>query len=386
MTLKKLLRELIRPIKKLIFAPIRILDWLFVTPFYDYVLSRKRLITVGNQPFKSKIAIYVVYPVSGVKQSHIASLNYMVESGYSPLIVSNSTLSLKDRERLRGHCWKLIERPNFGYDFGGYREGVLHLNNQIQSIDYLALFNDSCWFPVPNNSNWLHTAERFNKDFVGSVPGYLNLEFVSKEQESREFIQLFLQRRKFHYCSFALLFSNSILSDSRFLQFWTTLKLSNCKRRTFRRGEIGLSRFAIKNSFTHGVTLNNSNFGAAIRTMSDRELKAVLSSLVIFEWSSKYKGWSAEIETLTKEGDEIDDWRNRAIGLLRSATWKYSALFSLPEHLIKNHSFGFLKKSLCYTSRDSKRKMQEIVDELGEREWGFDLQDEAYELGRVPKC
>ena len=381
MTLEKLLHELIRPIGILILAPIRILEWLFATPYYDYVLSRKRLITVGNQPSKNKMAIYVVYPVSGIKQSHIASLNWLVETGYSPLIVSNSALSLKDRERLRGHCWKLIERPNFGYDFGGYREGVLHLNHQIQSIDRLALFNDSCWFPVPSNANWLHTAEQMNKDFVGSVPNVLSLECVSEEPESSNFIQRFFAKKKFHYGSFALLFSNSILSDPRFLQFWTTLRLSNCRRRTFRRGEIGLSRYVFENSFTHGTTLNNSNFAAGIRTMDDRGLKSILSSLVLIELSSKYKSWRAEIETLTEKGDEIDDWRKRAIGLLRSATLRNSCAYILPEHIVKLHSFGFLKKSLCYMGKDSKRKMQKIVDELGEREWGFDLQDEAYELG-----
>ena len=380
MTAKKLLHELIRRIKKLIFAPIRILESLFATPYYDYVLSRKRLIIHGNQPFKNKMAIYVVYPVSGVKQSHIASLNYMVESGYSPLIVSNSSLSLKDRERLRGHCWKLIERPNFGYDFGGYREGVLHLNHQIQSIDRLALFNDSCWFPVPSNANWLHTAEQMNKDFVGSVSSYLNLECVSEEQESSNFIQRSLHRKKFHYCSFALLFSNSILSDPRFLQFWSTLKLSNDKLRTVKRGEIGLSRWVIENSCTHGATLNNSNFAAGIRTMSDSELESILSSLVIIELSYKYKSWSIEIETLIKKGDEIEDWRKRAIGLLQSIALQFPAPYIFTEHLIKHHSFGFLKKSLFYMSKDSRRKMQTIVDELGQREWGFDLQDEAYEL------
>ena len=91
-----------------------------------------------------KVAIYLIFPTSGVQESHLSAIEYIASSGYSPLVVSNLFLGDSDRQEVRSRCWQLIERPNYGFDFGGYRDGVLQLASSLHELTRLVIVNDSC--------------------------------------------------------------------------------------------------------------------------------------------------------------------------------------------------------------------------------------------------
>ena len=89
------------------------------------LLRRQVRITEGALAATRRCAVYVVYPRLGLQDSHLTSLAYLARKGCAPLVVSNLPLTPQERERLQPLCWRLVERPNYGYDFGAYREGVL---------------------------------------------------------------------------------------------------------------------------------------------------------------------------------------------------------------------------------------------------------------------
>jgi len=57
-------------------------------------------------------------------------------------ILSLFALSKENKNLLLKYCWTLIERKNYGYDFGGYRDGVLFLSEKIRDLDKLKLDSD----------------------------------------------------------------------------------------------------------------------------------------------------------------------------------------------------------------------------------------------------
>ena len=100
------------------------------------------------QPQTRRIAVFLLYQPAGITDSTLASCRFLSECGFSVLAVSNAPVSTLDRQRLAPLLWRFMERPNFGYDFGGYRDAIHWLWRQHIEFDQLLLVNDSIWFPV----------------------------------------------------------------------------------------------------------------------------------------------------------------------------------------------------------------------------------------------
>ena len=144
-------------------------QFLHPTHFNDTQLLKMRKTHQGDLPFGSKIAIYLIYPNTGLLQSHVVALTELLRSGYTPLVVSNLPLSGQSVMQLIPICWKIIERENFGYDFGGYRDAILMLQPRFSELQRVILMNDSVWFPIPGAMDWISCAEALNVNLVGSL-------------------------------------------------------------------------------------------------------------------------------------------------------------------------------------------------------------------------
>lgn len=90
-----------------------------------------------------KLAVFVVFRPKGVAASIYMTLEYLCKHGITVLITSNAALNHDDRQKFASLAWKVIERPNFGYDFGAYRDSILYLRDQGVEPDHLLLMNDS---------------------------------------------------------------------------------------------------------------------------------------------------------------------------------------------------------------------------------------------------
>ena len=139
--------------------------------------------------------------------------------------------------------WLLIERPNIGHDIGGYRDAILDLDLRHRDIERLALFNDSCWFPVPSDSDWLAKAEALDRDLVGSMSsGHIRRRHARKlEGFSWSYDE---DIGRFHYCSYALLISGSVVRNPKFTKYWRRYPLFNDRRHVIEKGEIGITKWS----------------------------------------------------------------------------------------------------------------------------------------------
>lgn len=285
---RRFYREIMRPIRRIASVPSLFWERFFSTLYYDAFLAQRRRLIHGRVTIEAKAAVYLIFPQEGINDSHLVSLKYMIDQGYAPIVVSNAELKEEEETRLLVFCAILIIRPNYGYDFGGYRDGILHLEKSFNDLTHIAVFNDSCWFPMPKSHNWLREAEILPEDFVGALMhanrdwfGVVQGTLSGTAAEKRH-------KRTLHYCSFAFMFKNRALSDPSVIQFWKRLRLSNSKTRTIRNGERALTEMIFRSGLGHRAT---TNLHALAREIEDEVRKGTVSE-ELFRFQST-AGWPA---------------------------------------------------------------------------------------------
>lgn len=278
----KIKRELLRAVRQFRNLPSNLFDAYLGRHYNDKILAKKRRILQGVQPASSRQAIYLMFPKHGLLETHRLAIEYLNRKGLSVTIVSNLPLTAEDEAAVLNLCHRYIERPNFGYDFGGYREAVLTIAPELPDMEQLVLLNDSAWFPLTDKTDWLDDVAALNVDFAGSVSHYGLPR--PKAVDFREMTYEFeTDHHHFHYGSYALSIGANVLKYPGFLQFWKELKFANKKDKAVRYGETGLSRWALNNGFTHGDTLGVSRLADKLNALSDQQLIDAAERIIIFD-------------------------------------------------------------------------------------------------------
>nr|WP_244646188.1 rhamnan synthesis F family protein [Agrobacterium fabrum] len=281
----------------------------------------------------------------------------MLRQGISPVVVSNLPLSDSDRETLQIYSSRIIERPNVGYDFGGYRDGIIDLRDQLESLQRLWLLNDSVWL-VPQQKSWFEEARGLDKDFVAATSNYA-MPRVDPQNFRKINWNYNTGHRNFHYASYALGFSKTILLDAAFTRFWNRLNISNDKTRTVRRGEIGLSQWVIKHGFSHGATYAANNLDDELRECSDTEIDRIARELVIPDDS----GLEAIQSLILQEDLTTSIGRSDRISLILTAVSRRASVYVLPAYSIVR-GFHFLKKSPLWLSVGGSEVTLKVIERI----------------------
>lgn len=377
----KIRRELLRAGRQVTSMPGFFRDYFFTTLYNDHVLNRRITIIGDRESPPPKVAIYVIYPKHGILESHLAAVECIANAGYSPLIVSNLPLRKQEVKRLRSHAWQMIVRRNLGYDFGGYREGILHVRNLLPSLDRLALLNDSAWFPVPRDVHWITQAENLGVDVAGAVD-FASPRRVAGDTASTFAWRRFADLRNHHYSSFALLIDERVLKDSNFLEYWRDLRLSNEKYRTVKWNEIGFTNWMIRNGYSHAATFDVSSLDHELTKLDDASLKAVHKHIVMphertYDGLTLRAGVSEDdFSGLSgRRSGEETKWRRDAISDILWSAAKANPAYALPAYSALLMNFGFLKKSPATWNARSADATSAVAARLVNRV-GFDLQAE----------
>ncbi|MFX0546767.1 rhamnan synthesis F family protein [Roseovarius sp. S1116L3] len=340
----KLKRESQRLLKNVGMLPYQALEYYILTSYYDLKVSRLRRSHAGEVPLTNEAAIYLIYPSNGLLGSHLQMLRQLNMHDISPILVSNLPLSKQDMAALKPLCNRVIERPNVGYDFGGYRDGVLGISGLLHDLDRLYLLNDSCWM-IDQNRSWFDEVREKNVDFCGAS-AHLGLS-------SREVRELIWSDEDvfpcFHYTAYALSIGSRILTDAGFLKFWRKFHLSNDKNATVRRGEIGLTQWVLRRKkFSHLATCPLTNLDKEISSLDDNELDALLRNLVLPSHPKLRKELS---EILDRNTSSLNEVRHERIEFVLKAISSSGLSYALPYYTTHYRKFQFVKKSPLWLSR-----------------------------------
>lgn len=353
-------------------TPGRILNKYLGNLWYDLWLKRTSRISKGSLLGSKRCAVYVLYPRMGLQASHLASLTYLVEKGFTPLVVSNLRLAPQEREALLPLCWQLVERPNYGYDFGAYRDGILLALDLATGMHQLVLANDSAWFPIPAASDWLAQAEQLNVDLAGAASNDGLVGYLAGANQKVPW-KIDPTAPRLHYCSFALLIGSRILSDPDFRQFWQKLKLTSDKYLTIQRGEVGLSRWIIARGYSHAATLDLTRFDRDLQQMNTASLSELAAHLIIPE---DVELRQRQLSLVNQPDTQSDPETLRSFILW--ATAATGPAYALPTWSLPERDFGFLKKSPLWLSKPTAL----ITLKLLERYGSASMLDEAKQLAR----
>lgn len=323
-------------------------------------------------PLRNEVGIYLIFPETGVLGSHYHMIDEMNSQGISPFVVSNLPLREEERIQLLPKVFRLMERPNVGYDFGGYRDGILDLAPVLGSLERLWLLNDSVWL-VPQSRSWFEDAREMSVDFMAA-----SSNFAMPRVDPVKFKEIqwgyLTTHRNFHYASYALGFGLKIIQNSDFLDFWKFYELRNDKTRTVRRGEIGLTQWVLKCGFSHGATFGIAKLNQELDLLNASEIDQIARDLIIPEDITLE---AIKAEVLLSDPDSASGRADR-VALILTAVARQASAYALPAYTL-NRGFQFLKKSPLWLSSESSVAMLRLIERI-EGPVGVQIRSEAQKL------
>ena len=336
--ISKINRELKRIVTKVIKFPSFMCEYLFLNFIYDKMISNKKIVHEGIKPIVGEMAIYLVYARDGLQKSHHDMFVQLDIENITPIIVSNLPLSTRDLNLLLEKSALVIERPNVGYDFGGYRDAILHLAPNLSKLDRLYVLNDSVWM-IGGSQSWFEQVRLSNCDFVGATTHYGINRVDPREFRNLQW-EFTTKHRNFHYASYALAINKNILCDKRFINFWSTLLISNNKKRTVKRGEIGLSKWVKKNGFSHCATCKDCKLDKEIKALDNKELNDLAHQLIIKEDESLMM----QLALVLQSDYNTDLGREERIQIILTAVSRQATGYVMTYFNKSKRNFPFIKK------------------------------------------
>lgn len=211
----------------------------------------------GSVSLGEKVAIVLCWQPKGVAQSLVDMCAHLAGAGYAPLLVANAPLGEEGRARLAPVVWQMLERPNFGYDFGGYRDGIRFLQARGVTPSRLVILNDSIWYPLWPGDDTLLRMEDSAADIVGTVL-------------RRRGGELFLE-------SYFYSIAGRVFAHAAFGDFWRDLRLTSNKYKVIRRGERGFSRAMREAGLRLEGLFTEDGFRTAIAAADEQLLRETLT-------------------------------------------------------------------------------------------------------------
>lgn len=285
--------------------------------------------TEGAAEPSSKVALLLLYQPNGVSESTLWTCNHLLSKGYAPLVVSNAPLSSNDRIKLQRVSWQVVERPNFGYDFGGYRDGIWLLQQWRIDIEKLIILNDSIWFPLNSNEVLIEQMEAEPSDVVGA----LQLDPLRQTEG------IPTKKRPF-FGSFFLMIKRAAWTHPAFQSFWETYQITSNKYKTIRRGERGFSHAMMDAGLTCRAIYTRRDLDEFILSQSNRDLRELLCELVCVD-----EKVMEDIRQAVRQYSDTDNWRAQGLALATQATEKQNILATAPITSLTTFQVPYLKKA-----------------------------------------
>lgn len=270
----------------------------------------------GDIPVGPKIAIVLIYQPDHIAASTVVMCDDLRNKGFAIQIVSNTPLSDAGRAALKPLVWRMIERPNFGYDFGGYRDGLRALG---MVPDQLLIMNDSIWYPVWDNDTLLDDLAALNADIAGT-----NLRVRGAER--------FLE-------SYCYLIRGAVLKHPAFRAYWDGLKLTSNKYKVIRRGERGFSRAMLAAGLDVRGLYDPDVFLADLATQSDDFLRKTLTYAAHTHGADAARG----ADLCARANDPT--WRADVLAHIQASLIKGQIYSSFPYASVQLQHYPVLKKS-----------------------------------------
>jgi len=281
----------------------------------------------------NKLAIYLVYQPQGLSESTFGAMQHFHKQGYAVLLVSNSPLVAEDAARARPHCWAVMQRRNFGYDFGGYQDAIRHIWASGLRPQALVIINDSIWFPLRSNCDLLQRLESTPSAFTGAF----QLEPTRKRHATGK-------KRPF-MGSFFWHFKPSALEATAFRTFWSNYKATSSKYATIRQGERRFTHHMQDGGVPCEGIYSRQQFDAWLEGLNPMRLQQALADLCTVD-----AGLQQQQAALVRADRLEGDWQTQAMRLAKDITRSQNIMATAPLFMVRDLGLPFFKKAMELTN------------------------------------
>lgn len=230
--------------------------WHRLNPYLYSERLRIRRITEGLAPKASnKFAVFVVYsrsPLPNFTTNFVAALN---RHSYNVIVVSNAKLDAATKTDLLRNCCLLIERVNFGRDFGGYKDGISIAFQRFPGIQRLIIANDSLYY-LEKGLDELMAGLDGPEDFIG----------ISEVFEHH-----------YHVASFLLSFGPGVLASPEFRRFWARYRPIPTRMWAILQGDGELTRVLVEAGHRPHILFRAQSLLPKLQELSAAEIREALA-------------------------------------------------------------------------------------------------------------
>jgi len=338
MPLWKLKRELKRPLDQLR-SVISVPFDAVIKARHDSRFHARIKLTPGDQPAEKKFAILLIYQPKGLAGSTLMTCRHLMDNGYAVLVVSNTALTDAGRASLVPVTWQVLERPNVGYDFGGYRDGIRILQEAGVDMQALVIMNDSIWWPLCADDTGLKEMEQMGVDVAGMI---LRPPGKPRKRSSN---------RSPHLQSYFYWFGPKAIKSQAFLSFWKNFELSSFKFNVIRRGELRFTKCLMDAGLTVAPLF-------AFETLMARLAKQPNDYLckVLHYGTYKFPEMAQRAADLERTTIKDDAWRNAVFSLFADMNANSEFHLALRFPCVDLLGLNFLKRS----SAEPKNSMYHV--------------------------
>ncbi|MBN8902558.1 MAG: hypothetical protein BGO51_09330 [Rhodospirillales bacterium 69-11] len=177
------------------------------------------VVHAGDVPIGPRAAIYAHHDPDGAVRPYVHhAVSALTRAGYAVVFVSNGPLTQAAVAALRPHTARIVTRPNRGWDFAAWRDGLATLGPP-ERLSALILTNDSVYGPL-----------RPLPPLLAALPAADVVGMTDSEDLG------------WHLQSWFLWFGPAALRHPAFAGFWRGVRDLGHKDAVIRLYEVGLSR------------------------------------------------------------------------------------------------------------------------------------------------
>jgi hypothetical protein len=186
----------------------------------------KKAETFDYEERDSKVfAIFAIYEKGNIRNDVMRALEVLADLNYSIILVNSRKLNEESRVKISKVVFSYIERPNYGRDFGSYKDGFLWLykkhRDKYLAADRLLFLNDSVYYSRNSLSEFFKLLRDNSVDALGATINH---------------------DRYTHIGSFCLSVGPAIIARDEFVDYWKKYRKTDLRPNTIKNGELKLSR------------------------------------------------------------------------------------------------------------------------------------------------
>ncbi len=187
------------------------------------------------------VCIFIIYERGRIPEMTWKAINSIQEMGIKLFLVINSKLQDEEKDKVREIADFSMFRNNTGKDIGGYKDAYLYLHEKgyLELINKLIFANDSVVYP-----------QKFIKDLFNKL--------VTSKSAMTGYSHV--QEIHYHIQSFLFACDNTLINDKLFIKFWMKYLPIDRRRYMIHKGEVGITKVALKT----GVSVDVLNDISAI--------------------------------------------------------------------------------------------------------------------------